>query len=215
MKLVMLGAPGTGKGTQGVRISKDLNIPNISTGDILRKAVSEETKLGIEAKQYMDQGKLVPDELIIGIVDERIREKDCENGFILDGFPRTVPQAQALDEILKATNDNIDFVLELVVGREQLVKRLTSRRVCESCGKVYNVISNPPPADSKCEACGGNIIQRSDDSEETVVNRLKIYEEKTKPLKEYYTAQDKLKEFDGNGTVEDVERSIREFLEHK
>ncbi|MBN1155879.1 adenylate kinase [candidate division KSB1 bacterium] len=214
MKLVMLGAPGSGKGTQGYQLANYLGIPNISTGDILRQAVSNQTKLGIEAKKYMEAGDLVPDDVMIGIVRERIQESDCEAGFILDGFPRTVPQARALDQMLAEDSDDLDYVLNLNVSGDLLVQRLTSRRVCRRCGKLYNVITNPPPASMVCKECGGEIWQRSDDTEETVINRLEVYDEKTKPLRSYYKRQGKLKVFDGNGTIDEIQHSIREFLDH-
>lgn len=212
MRLILLGAPGTGKGTQGSILANKLNIPKISTGDILRESLKNKTKLGLQAQEYMAKGELVPDEIIIGIVKERIEEKDCENGFILDGFPRTVPQAIALDTYLESYDRKIDSVFALEVEQEKLVKRLTSRRVCKNCGKDYNVITNPPPADMKCTECGGDIIQRADDNEKTVVNRLQVYDEKTFPLKEYYSRKGNLKIFDGDGTIEDIQRNIQEYL---
>ncbi len=212
MKLILLGAPGTGKGTQGNIIALKLNIPKISTGDILRDALKKKTALGMQAQQYMVKGELVPDEIIIGIVKERLEEKDCENGFILDGFPRTVPQAIALDTYLESNDQKIDTVVALEVEQDKLVKRLTSRRVCKNCGKDYNVITNPPPADMKCIECGGEIVQRADDNKQTVVNRLKVYEEKTFPLKKYYKRKGNLKIIDGDGTIKDIQRNIQEYL---
>jgi len=215
MKLIMLGAPGSGKGTQGKKIAAYMNIPNISTGDILRKALSDKTTLGIEAKKYMENGELVPDDVMIGIVRERIKEADCDNGFILDGFPRTVPQAEALDRMLAESGEKLDYVLDLDVSRNELVERLTSRRVCRNCGRDYNMITNPPPDDMICEQCGGEIWQRADDTVETVVNRLDVYDQKTKPLRKHYQNQGKLSLFDGNGTIDEVHDSIREFLDHR
>ena len=212
LRLILLGAPGTGKGTQGNILARKLNIPKISTGDILREALQKKTELGLQAQKYMEKGELVPDEIIIGIVKERLQDKDCENGFILDGFPRTVPQAIALDTYLESQDQKIDTVIALEVEQSKLVKRLTSRRVCKKCGKDYNVITNPPPSDMKCTECGGEVIQRADDNEQTVVNRLQIYEEKTFPLKEYYTMKGNLKIFDGDGTIEDIQRNIQEYL---
>ncbi|MBD3289966.1 adenylate kinase [candidate division KSB1 bacterium] len=212
MRLILLGAPGTGKGTQGNLLALKLNVPKISTGDILRQAIEKKTSLGIQAQKYMQKGDLVPDEIIIGIVKERLEESDCKNGFILDGFPRTVPQAIALDTYIESKDQKIDAVIALEVERDKLVKRLTSRRVCKNCGNDYNIITNPPPEDMKCTKCGGEIIQRADDNEEIVVNRLQVYEEKTFPLKEYYTMKGNLKIFDGDGTIEDIQRNIQEYL---
>jgi len=212
MQIIMLGAPGTGKGTQGNLLSKHFGIPNISTGEILRSAVKQESPLGVKAKSFMDAGELVPDDVMIGIIRDRLREADCENGFILDGFPRTVPQAEALDHLLSAEEIDIEHVIALEVAEDALVMRLTSRRVCSVCGKDYNVVSDPPPADMKCRICGGEIIQRSDDNEATVTKRLDVYEEKTAPLKEYYEKQSKLRHVSGVGNVEEVQDRIREIL---
>ena len=212
MRLILLGAPGTGKGTQGNLLSQFYNIPNISTGDILRDAIEKGTELGLEAKKYTDVGELVPDDVMIGIIKKRLEEKDAERGFILDGFPRTVPQAEALDDYLSSENRNIQYVIALEVEQEKIVERLTSRRVCRSCGKDYNLITNPPPYDMRCERCGSEIWQRPDDNEATVIKRLQVYEEKTRPLKDYYKQTGKLKIFDGYGSIEDVQCDIRELL---
>ena len=212
MRLILLGAPGSGKGTHGNLLSQFYDIPNISTGDILREAVKKGTELGLQAKEYMDAGELVPDEVMIGIVKQRLEEKDCKKGFILDGFPRTALQAEVLDNHLSSKSQHIQHVITLAVDQKKIIKRLTSRRVCRSCGKDYNIITNPPPESMKCELCGGEVWQRPDDNEETISNRLQVYIEKTRPLIDYYNQKGKLKTFDGNTTIENVQRNIREFL---
>jgi len=213
MKLIMLGAPGVGKGTQGKLLSAHYNIPNISTGDILRTAIAQGTELGTKAKNYMNKGELVPDDVMIGLIKQRLQEDDCETGFILDGFPRTVDQAIALDEYLENVNKPIDYIIALELAENKIVKRLTSRRVCRNCGKDYNIITNPPPAENKCIVCGDEIIQRSDDTEETVLTRLKVYDEKTKPLKTYFQEKGKLKIFQADGSIEDIQIIIKSFLD--
>ncbi len=188
MNLILLGAPGAGKGTQAEVICSALKIPAISTGNILREAVKNETKCGLEAKSYMESGQLVPDEVVIGILKDRIAQDDCKNGFILDGFPRTVPQAEALDKM----GVNIDKVVEIFVPDETIKKRLSGRRVCEKCGNSYHVDFKPTKVDSVCDACGGKTVIRKDDEPQTVSDRLKVYHEKTAPLKDYYEKQGKL-----------------------
>lgn len=215
MQLVMLGAPGVGKGTQGKLLSSYYQIPNISTGDMLREAVSQGTPLGLSAKSYMDQGQLVPDEVMIGLIKERLENPDCARGFILDGYPRTVLQAESLDHYLAQINKPIDAVIELELAEAEIVKRLSSRRICQGCGKDFNLISNPPPADNKCPICGGAIIQRPDDTPETVKTRLAVYQKKTKPLKAYYQKSDRLMIFPANGSVEQIQNRIRSFLDAK
>lgn len=212
MKLIFLGAPGTGKGTQAKILAAAKNWPHISTGDILRAAVKNQTELGLKAKSYMDSGGLVPDSLIIDMVAERFGQGDCDEGFILDGFPRTIAQAEALDAYLEKEGIAIEKVIALDVEASALIARLTSRRLCRNCGKDYNVITNPPPADGKCEACGGEIYQRTDDNEETVSNRLKVYEEQTAPLKDYYQKQGKLYSVDASQPIDDVQSSIEQTL---
>ncbi len=213
MRLIMLGAPGTGKGTQGKILSAYYGIPNISTGDILRSAIEKGTELGQQAEQYMDKGELVPDGLMIGLIEERLLDDDCKNGFILDGFPRTVKQAIALDRHCQQNKNCVDFVIGLELDENKIVKRLTSRRVCRTCGKDYNLVTNPPPSDNKCVVCGGEIVQRADDTEATVRNRLKVYHEKTKPLQEYYQKKGKLKIFNSDGKIDEIQREIRVFLD--
>lgn len=188
MNLILLGAPGAGKGTQAEVICSALKIPAISTGNILREAVKNETKCGLEAKSYMESGQLVPDEVVIGILKDRIAQDDCKNGFILDGFPRTVPQAEALDKM----GVNIDKVVEIFVPDETIKKRLSGRRVCEKCGNSYHVDFKPTEVDGVCDACGGKTVIRKDDEPQTVSDRLKVYHEKTAPLKDYYEKQGKL-----------------------
>ena len=212
MQLVMLGAPGTGKGTQGKLLSQNYHIPNISTGEILRSAIAQGSGLGIKAQAYMDRGELVPDAVMIGLIQQRLQDDDCKSGFILDGFPRTVEQALALDEFLEQVKKNLNFVITFELEQNKIVARLTSRRVCQICGKDFNLITNPPPSDNRCPDCQGEIIQRADDTAETVLNRLKVYEEKTKPLKEYFRRKRILKIFDADGSIDEIQERIRSFL---
>ncbi|MFZ5515750.1 MAG: adenylate kinase [Candidatus Zhuqueibacterota bacterium] len=214
MILIMLGAPGTGKGTQGKILGSHYRIPNISTGDILRTAIENDTDLGKQAKQFMDKGELVPDDVMIGMIDERLLEPDCKNGFILDGFPRTVAQAQALDKYFQRSGKKLDAVIGLELSEDKIVARLTSRRVCRKCGKDYNVVTDPPPANNRCIMCGGVVIQRADDNEKTVRNRLNVYYEKTRPLQDYYQKINKLHLFHSDGAIEDIQRDIRMFLDN-
>jgi len=213
MRLIMLGPPGVGKGTQGKLLGSHYKIPNISTGDILRSAIEQATPLGEQAKRFMDKGELVPDDVMIGLIQQRLQQPDCDNGFILDGFPRTVRQAIALDEFLNQINRPIDAVIGLELADGEIIKRLTSRRVCRQCGKDYNIITNPPPPDNKCTVCGGEIIQRSDDSEATVRKRLEVYRQKTAPLKAYFRDQGKLQQFQADGSIEDIQQNIRSYLD--
>lgn len=212
MKLIFLGAPGTGKGTQGKILAEKKKWPHISTGDILRNAVKNGTALGLKAKGFMDSGKLVPDELMNDLVAERLSQPDCKVGFILDGFPRTINQAKTLDDYLKRNGLILDGVILLDVDSKVLVARLTSRRLCRGCGKDYNVITNPPPANNKCVACGGEIYQRDDDNEATVTRRLQVYQEQTNPLVEYYQKYGKLVVIDGNQDVPKVQQQIEQSI---
>ncbi|MBN2090197.1 adenylate kinase [candidate division KSB1 bacterium] len=212
MKLIFLGAPGTGKGTQGKILAEQKKWPHISTGDILRNAVKNGTELGVKAKAFMDAGKLVPDELMNDLVAERLSQSDCQAGFILDGFPRTINQAKTLDDYLKRNGLTLDGVILLDVDPKVLVARLTSRRLCRGCGKDYNVITNPPPANGKCIACGGEIYQRDDDNEVTVTRRLQVYQEQTNPLVEYYQNTGKLVVIDGNQDVQKVQQQIEQLI---
>ena len=207
MKLVLLGAPGAGKGTQAKWISGEYGIPHISTGDILRRNVSEGTELGMQAKRYMDEGALVPDELIIGMMKERLAEKDCTKGFILDGFPRTIYQAEELEKIT-----DIDAALNIYVPFESLIERITGRRSCPKCGAVYHIKYNPPKKEGICDVCGTPLIQRDDDKEETVKKRLETYEEQTAPLIEYYERKGKLITVEGQEKIEDTKRLVRGAL---
>ncbi len=215
MNLIFLGPPGSGKGTQAKMLVDKYGIPQISTGDILREAVKEGTPLGKEAKKYMDEGKLVPDEVVVGIVRERLKEPDCTKGFILDGFPRTIPQAEALDKTLQEMGKGIDHVLSLEVDREELVRRLSGRRTCKRCGAMYHIIFDPPKKDGVCDRCGGELYQRDDDKEETIRERLRVYEEQTAPLIEYYRKKGLLRPIDGVGKIEEIFARIRETIEGK
>lgn len=212
MRIILMGPPGAGKGTQADLLTGKLEIPHISTGDMFRKAVKEETPLGIEAKRYMEAGQLVPDRVTIGIVKERLTEPDCRRGFLLDGFPRTVPQADALEKNLFELGVRLDKVLNITVDRETLLARLTGRRVCKACGATYHVLFNPSAQQDKCQACGGELYQRSDDTEETAVNRLDVYDRQTAPLVEYYQKKGLLLEIDGNQSMEAVTQSILKAL---
>lgn len=212
MRIILMGPPGAGKGTQAEVLTKKLNIPHISTGDMFRKAVKEGTSLGIEAKRYMDTGKLVPDTVTIGIVKERLAEEDCGNGFLLDGFPRTVPQADALEQTLQELGVKIDYVINIDVSRDALLQRLTGRRVCKSCGATFHVLYHPSRAGDKCENCHGELYQRSDDSEATVANRLDVYEQQTAPLIDYYNRKKLLLKISGDDDVEKVTQKILKAL---
>jgi adenylate kinase len=206
--IIMFGPPGAGKGTQAKFISEKLNIPQISTGDILRDAVKRGTQLGKEAQSYMSGGALVPDKVVIGIIDERLKEKDCVNGFILDGFPRTVAQAAALDDLLEKRGTPITQVINLRVGDKELVKRSMSRRVCRTCNTVYNLLVNPPKVNGRCDSCGGELIQRDDDKEDVVKKRLKVYAKQTKPLLKFYAKRKLLNDIDGSRSIEEVEVEV-------
>ncbi len=212
MKLLIMGPPGAGKGTQAETLTKRLSIPHISTGDMFRKAISEGTKLGREAKSYMDKGDLVPDEVTIGIVKERLAEADCQQGFLLDGFPRTVAQGEALEQILKDLDSSLNMVLNVLVDDGKLVARLTGRRICRDCGAGYHVLFNPPIKQDTCDKCGGELYQRSDDSEETAINRLAVYHQNTAPLIDFYRKRGLLKDIDGNGAISEVLVAIGEAI---
>lgn len=209
MKLILLGAPGAGKGTQAEKIVEKYNIPAISTGNILRAAVKDGTELGIKAKSYMDAGQLVPDEVVIGIIKERLKEQDCENGFILDGFPRTIPQAQALLD----ANVDIDKVLDIEVEDEAITKRMSGRRVCAKCANSYHMEYKKPKVEGICDACGGELIQRKDDAPETVLARLEDYHKLTEPLKEFYQNLGKLVIVQGQEEVADTTALVFAALE--
>ncbi len=199
MILILLGAPGAGKGTQGKMLSERFQIPEISTGDILRAEIKNGTDLGKQAKKYMDEGALVPDEVIVGMMKNRMAEEDCRNGFILDGFPRTIEQADALKNMLAETGRKIDYALNIMVPEEKITKRIAGRRSCPKCKTVYNIYFNPPKNDMLCDECGSTLFVREDDNEETVRNRLKTYNRKTAALIDYYRNSDMLMEIDGDG----------------
>lgn len=200
MNIILLGAPGAGKGTQAAVICEHLSIPTISTGNIIREALRTGTEMGLKAKSYMDEGKLVPDEVVIGIIEERLQNDDCKNGFILDGFPRTIPQAEALDKMGVV----IDKVIDIEVPDETIVTRLSGRRVCEKCGRPYHIVDLKPQVEGVCDDCTGALIQRKDDQIDTVKARLEIYHAETEPLKDYYGAQGKLTIVEGQAKVEDT-----------
>lgn len=213
LNLILMGLPGAGKGTQAEKIRDKYNIPHISTGDMFRLAIKEGTDLGKKAKGFMDQGDLVPDEVTIGIVDERLRKDDCQNGFLLDGFPRTIAQAEALQTLLSNMNEDIDYVLHIDVPEEQLVKRLTGRRVCPTCGATYHVMYNPPKKEGICDKDGTELIQRKDDTPETVKNRLNVNMEQTKPLLDFYQEKGYLVTVDGNKEIDVVFQDIQVKIE--
>ena len=207
-----MGRPGAGKGTQAVNIRENYNIPHISTGDMFRAAIKNQTKLGLLAKSYMDKGALVPDEVTIGIVEERLLEDDCKNGFLLDGFPRTIAQAEALDAFLNKNNVKLDAVLDVNVPAEILVRRMVGRRVCKTCGATFHVEFNPSKVAGVCDNCGSPLIQRADDTEATATNRLAVYDENTAPLLEYYKKQNILKTVNGDQSLEKVFEDIKVVL---
>lgn len=215
MRLIFLGPPGAGKGTQAKMLIERYGIPQISTGDILRAAVKEGTPMGKKAKEFMEAGKLVTDDIVIGIMQDRLKEKDCEKGFILDGFPRTVAQAEALDNMLKELNMPLDKVLALTVPDEELLKRLTGRRTCKSCGQMYHVFFDPPKKEGICDKCGCELYQRADDNEETIKNRLSVYHSQTSPLLEYYNKKGLLREIEGTSSPENIFKEIIAVLEGK
>lgn len=209
MKLILLGAPGAGKGTQAEIISEKYNIPTISTGNIIRAALKNGTEMGLKAKSYIDAGNLVPDDVVIGIIKERLSESDCENGYILDGFPRTIPQAEALDTL----GFDIDLALSIEVADSEIVKRMSGRRVCEKCGASYHTEYKKPKKDGVCNFCEGKLVIRKDDEPETVLNRLNVYHEQTEPLKDYYKSCGKLVTVEGQDEVADTTRLVLAALE--
>ncbi len=208
MRLILLGPPGAGKGTQAVNIIKKYNIPHISTGDIFRKNIKEGTDLGLKAKEYIDKGLLVPDELTVAIVKDRLSEKDCQAGFLLDGFPRTVNQADALDVELKNLNYELDNVININVEKEELIERAVGRRVCKDCGATFHIKFNPPKNENICDVCGGELIQRKDDTVETVTTRIEVYLDQTEPLIDYYGKKGILVNIDGKQDIDKVFEDI-------
>lgn len=213
MNIILMGLPGAGKGTQASEIVKKYPIPHISTGDMFRKAIKEETDLGKQAKSYMDRGELVPDEVTIGIVRERLAEEDAKKGFLLDGFPRTVEQADALNSILSGLGREVDAVINIKVPEEELMNRLTGRRICEVCGTTYHLVFNPPKVEGICDLDGGKLYQREDDNPETVANRLSVNVKQTKPLLDFYENQGVLKNIDGSREIENVTEDVIQILE--
>ena len=212
MKIIMLGAPGAGKGTQAKKISAKYEIPHISTGDIFRANIKNGTELGKKVKSFMDQGLLVPDELTVDLVMDRIQKEDCKNGYILDGFPRTIPQAEALDQALKALGEKLDYAIEVDVPDENIVKRMSGRRACVHCGATYHIVHAPTKVENICDVCGGELILRDDDKPETVTKRLTVYHNQTKPLIDYYKEEGILATVDGTADLEDVFKAVVAIL---
>lgn len=212
MNLVLMGLPGAGKGTQAEKIVEKYGIPHISTGDMFRAAIKESTELGLQAKSFMDQGNLVPDEVTIGIVRERLSKEDCAEGFLLDGFPRTVAQAEELENILSDLNKKIDYVINIDVDQEFLMERLTGRRICKSCGSTYHLVFNPPAKDDVCDRCGGELYQRADDNAETVQNRLEVNQKQTKPLLDFYEGKGYLRNINGQQDIRKVFDDLDQLL---
>ncbi|AFJ02451.1 Adenylate kinase [Methylophaga frappieri] len=208
MRTVLLGAPGSGKGTQGVVLSQQFSIPQISTGDLLRAAVAAGSELGIKAKSAMDAGALVSDDIVIGLIRERLSESDAQQGYILDGFPRNIAQAEALDTMLNELGQPLQGVVLLDVPFEELMQRLTGRRTCKNCGAIFNVHLSPPKTENICDKCGGELFQRQDDNAETISNRLKVYQDQTAPLIGYYQSQQKLHTVQGTGNIDDITQSV-------
>lgn len=212
MKIIMLGAPGAGKGTQAKMIAEKYSVPHISTGDIFRANIKNGTELGMEAKRYMDQGQLVPDELTVKILLDRVAQEDCKNGYVLDGFPRTIPQAEVLDKALTELGDSVDFAIDVDVPDENIINRMGGRRACVTCGATYHIKHVPPKTEGICDKCGAELILRDDDKPETVKKRLDVYHAQTQPLIDYYTAKGILHTVDGTVDMMDVFASIVELL---
>lgn len=212
MKIIMLGAPGAGKGTQAKMIAAKYDIPHISTGDIFRANIKNGTELGAKAKEYMDKGLLVPDELVVDLVIDRFKEPDCANGYVLDGFPRTIPQAEALDKALTAIGESVDYAINVEVPDENIINRMGGRRACVGCGATYHIVYSPTKVEGKCDTCNGDLIIRDDDKPETVKNRLNVYHEQTQPLIDYYTKKGIIAEVDGTVDMKDVFNAIVEIL---
>ncbi len=212
MKIIMLGAPGAGKGTQAKMIAEKYSIPHVSTGDIFRANIKEQTELGMEAKKYMDQGLLVPDELTVKILLDRVAKDDCRNGYVLDGFPRTIPQAEVLDKAVSELNEKIDYAINVDVKDENIIRRMSGRRACLKCGATYHIEHIPPKKEGICDKCGSELVLRDDDKPETVEKRLKVYHEQTQPLIDYYNKKGILKEVDGSQDMKDVFNAIVSIL---
>ena len=212
MRVIFLGPPGVGKGTQAEFVAKEFSIPKLSTGDLLRDSVQKKTALGLEAKGFMDRGGLVPDEVVIGLVREKLRSAECQKGFILDGFPRTVPQADQLGVLLESSGDRLDRVVYFTLPKDEIIKRISGRRSCPQCKAVYHIQSVPPKMKGICDVCGTELIQRNDDKPETIESRLSVYYEQTAPLIEYYQAKNLLSELEGSGAVVDVQHRLLALL---
>lgn len=212
MRILLMGPPGAGKGTQAEALAAKLEVPHVATGDIFRSQIAAGTPLGKKAKEYTDSGQLVPDEVTIGMVGQRLKEPDCQKGFILDGFPRTVTQAEALDAMLAQAGQQLDAVIDIQVPAPRLIQRLTGRRVCRQCGATYHLVFNPPQRPGVCDACGGELYQRSDDNEDTVKNRLEVYQRQTAPLVDYYQAKGLLHPVNGDAPINDVLSAIGRIL---
>lgn len=212
MKIIMLGAPGAGKGTQAKMIADRYSVPHISTGDIFRANIKNNTELGQEAKKYMDQGLLVPDELTVKILLDRVAAEDCRNGYVLDGFPRTIPQAEVLNRALTEMGEKVDYAIDVDVPDENIINRMSGRRACLSCGATYHIVHIPPKTEGVCDRCGSELILRDDDKAETVKNRLRVYHEQTQPLIDYYTEQGVLRTVDGTKDMKDVFEEIVNIL---
>ena len=215
MKIIMLGAPGAGKGSQASRIANEYKLPHISTGDIFRANLKEETELGKQAKSFMDKGELVPDDITIAMLLNRIHEEDCKNGYILDGFPRTIPQAEALKEALAKEGEKIDLALDVEALDNLIIKRMAGRRTCPNCSAIYHIETLKPKKEGICDLCGSELIQRKDDNEETVKNRLKIYHEMTEPLISYYKKENVLEEIDGTENLDKVFETVKEIIKKR
>lgn len=213
MKIIMLGAPGAGKGTQAKMIADTYGLPHVSTGDIFRMNIKNGTQLGMEAKTYMDQGLLVPDELTVRILLDRVAQEDCKNGYVLDGFPRTIPQAEVLEDALTKLGDQIDFAINVEVPDENIIRRMGGRRACLSCGATYHIEHVPPKKEGICDVCGQQLVLRDDDKPETVKNRLRVYQEQTQPLIDFYTKKGVLRSVDGTQDMQDVFAAIKEILQ--
>ena len=212
MKIIMLGAPGAGKGTQAKMIAETYKLPHVSTGDIFRANIKNNTDLGKEAKTYMDKGELVPDELTVRILLDRVAQDDCKNGYVLDGFPRTIPQAEVLDAELSKLGEKVDFAIDVEVPDENIVRRMSGRRACLKCGATYHIVHIPPKTEGICDACGSELVQRDDDKEETVKNRLSVYHQQTQPLIDFYADKGVLKTVDGTKASEEVFEDIKKIL---
>ena len=212
MKLLLIGPPGVGKGTQANFIIKKYNIPQISTGDMLRENIRNETSLGHEAKTYMDSGKLGPDEVILNMINDRLNKNDCKNGYILDGFPRTIPQAEGLNSLLNKLKQNLDSIIVMKINDSLIIKRLSNRRSCKDCNKVYNLIFDPPTISNKCNDCSGNLYMRDDDNPETIQNRLDVYHKQTEPVIDFYHNKKMIKEINADGSIMEIKNNILNSL---